>query len=241
MPKKPVILNDEYQFASKKEAIEFYSNILNACELNVPLSGHDYIAVEALLLNHPRSDDKIGCGIKELFVGSDAYGGRCFHIRRTDETIENFGIGKCINGDLSDFAKFRQAARRAVESEIFAFKARYFSENSNANGQVKCPETKEWISFEDAHVDHRVPMTFSMIVRGYLAAKKMFDKDFDLTCVSYDHDGTYGASFVDNSLATEFAEYHRQQAVLRVIKSKQNLSKAYLGRVKTTKADRTLV
>ena len=83
-------------------------------------------------------------------------------------------------------------------------------------------------------------MTFSMIARGYLRAKRMIDPSFDPAAIAYDRSGTYGARLADHHLADEFAHYHREEAVLRVIKATTNLSRAHLGRIALTRADRVL-
>jgi hypothetical protein len=232
MASKPVALG-EYSFASKKDAYDFYARILNETDLDRNLEGEEYDRVLALLLNHPRALEKIGSGLKGIKVstGHNA-SNRCFHAIRSDDTIEDFSIKKCINGDHSDFHKFCIACRKAVEEEIRAYKREYFSQNGNSDGQVKCQATGKAISYDEAHADHREPFTFSAIVHFFVQAKQL-----DLSSVSYITAGQYGNSLADEELKESFKSWHKANAKLRVIDKRINLQKGYLGRVASTKAD----
>ena len=94
---------------------------------------------------------------------------------------------------------------------------------------------EEFDSTEEAHVDHRSPHSFSVIVKFFVDAKSI-----DLKQVAYEREGLYGAELADQSLATEFRTWHTKTAVLRIIEASRNLAKAPLARVKLTKADRKL-
>lgn len=235
MPKKPVTVG-ELLFSTKKEAKEYFSRILNKYPLGTELNASEFDDVMALLLCHPRAEEKVGAGIKSIKVDWGFYSSnRCFHIVRLDNSVEDFSIGKCIDGDHSPFHKFCTACRKAVEADLRAMKTRYFEEHGDVEGRVVCPVTKEKITFDEAHVDHREPFTFLSIVHFFIKADKI-----DVNTIAYTTKGKYGNEFENGELAKKFQEWHCDNATLRVVKGKANLSKSYLGRVKLTKADKTL-
>ncbi len=235
MASKPIILG-EYKFKSKKEALELYREILNSATLKEPLTNSNFSYAMALLLNHPNAKEKIGNGIKSIIVDTGKYKtNRCFHVIREDESKEDFSIGKCINGDHSEFHKFCIAARNTIEEDMLQFKIKYFENEGDENNNVKCQIGGNKISKDEAHIDHREPLTFSSIVHFFIQAKNI-----DFSSISYITKGKYGNEFSDSLLRNEFKEWHKKNAKLRVIAKDKNLEKAYLGRIKSTKADGSL-
>jgi len=223
----------EYKFASKKEAKGFFSVILNGCEIGEDLESENFDYVMALLLNHPRSTKKIGNGVKSIRVGRGYNSfNRCFHVVRNDESVEDFSVGKCIDGDHSPFHRFCVACRRSVEEDIRDYKVNYFRQNRDGAGKVKCQNSGQKISFEQAHVDHREPFTLAAIAHFFIQAKSL-----DLDSIEYQTEGKYGDEFADDSLSSEFRAWHKNNAKLRIVNGPSNLRKSYLGRVKSTKAD----
>lgn len=231
---KPITLG-HLSFSKQGDAMAHFKEILNRLPIGTVLTGNDYGDVAALLSGHPRAQEKIGPGIERLTVDENDADGRCFHIIRTDGSKDNFSYKKCVVGDPSPFTSFSLACRRAVEDDLYQFKVTYFDENQNADQKVKCPETKKWIAFEEAHVDHRSPQSFSVIVKFFIDMKGV-----DVGGVQYERVGLYGNEFSEASLAEAFRAWHKKTAVLRVIEAGRNLAKAPLARVKLTKADRTL-
>ena len=131
-----------YHFPSKQEAKTHYSNILNKYPLEATLPGIDFDYVMALLLNHPRANEKIGAGVKEIKI-STGYNSnnRCFHVVRTDNSIEDFSIRKCIDGEDTEFHKFCIAARKATEPHVNAYK-QYLRQKVRIQGGELPPESK---------------------------------------------------------------------------------------------------
>lgn len=236
MPKKTVVIG-ELQFSSKGEAKIYFSNILNKYPLGTQLSDSNFDDLMSLLLYHPKADEKVGSGVKSIKIDKGFYASnRCFHIIRTDDSVENFSIIKCIDGDHFPFHKFCIACRRVIEVDLRAIKIKHFEEHSDSEGRVKCPITNEKIKFDEAHVDHREPLTFSVIAHFFIKANNIA-----LSEIEYITQGKYGNEFGDNDLTEKFRVWHHENAKLRVVKSKTNLAKSYLGRIANTKADKTLI
>jgi hypothetical protein len=231
---KPVNLG-HLSFDKQGEALAYFRELLAQAPVGATLKGNDYRDVEALLSGHPRAQEKIGSGIAELIVDSGEMGDKCFHVIRDDGSKENFSYKKCIAGDPSPFTAFSLACRRVVADDLEQFKIKYFKENQNQAGKVKCPETGVWMAFDESHVDHKGPMSFSVIVKFFLSAENL-----NVTNVAYAREGLYGHELADAKIAEKFRKWHHSNAVLRVIEARRNFAKAYMGRVKPTKADRTL-
>jgi hypothetical protein len=102
MPRsKPVQIGQRY-WEYQKDALSFYKEILNSYEIGNQLTDEDFDDIFNLLKNHPRAGEKVGCGVSELYIGSDVYAGKCFHIKRTDGSIENWLFGLCYAMDGGD-------------------------------------------------------------------------------------------------------------------------------------------
>ncbi|KAI4303490.1 hypothetical protein MLD38_039113 [Melastoma candidum] len=53
---------------------------------------------------HPRYDEKIGCGVKEIKVGyHQEHNSPCFKLVRKDGSVEDFSYHKCVHGALEEF------------------------------------------------------------------------------------------------------------------------------------------
>ncbi len=148
--------------------------------------------------------------------------------------MENFSIGKCINGDHSPFYKFCIACRKSVESDLSEMKKQYFQEKSDSEYKVICPLTKEKIEFNESHIDHREPFTFASIVHFFIQARNI-----DLNQIKYITQNNYGNEFEDNQLSQDFQSWHKKNAKIRIVNGKANLAKSHLGRIADTKADQS--
>ena len=195
------------------------------------LNNSDFESVFNLLKNHPESDRKIGCGIKKIVVENGGYNYNCFHLVRQDSSKEDFSYRKCITGEPNEFTLFSQACRKAVENDLKEIKQKYFRENSK-NGLVKCQDTSELINFDNSHVDHRQPNTFSVIVDRFVELNRI-----DLLTVEYDKIENYGHRLKDKKLEKEFRDYHAEKANLRVVNKQRNLSRSYQARINRQQKD----
>jgi hypothetical protein len=228
--RKPIQIG-ECTFKTKSEAIEFYKDILNSYQKGEELNNSDFESVFNLIKNHPESDRKIGCGIEKIVVENGGYNYNCFHLVRQDSSKEDFSYRKCITGEPNKFSMFSQACRKAVENDLKNIKQRYFRDNST-NGLVKCQDTAELINFENSHVDHRQPNTFSVIVDRFVELNRI-----ELSKVEYDKIENYGHHLKDKELEKQFRDYHAEKANLRVVNKQRNLSRSYQARINRQQKD----
>ena len=62
----------------------------------VPLNRKDRKTVLAALRMHPHGEEKFGPGVKAVIVDQYIYGTRCFFVIRSDDTITDFSLRKCV-------------------------------------------------------------------------------------------------------------------------------------------------
>ena len=227
---KPVEIG-EYNWDYQKDALAYYGGILNAYGVGDVLGDKDFDDIFNLVKNHPSAPAKIGVGVQEIFVGSDGYAGKCFHIRRTDGSVENFSYKKAVVGQAGPFTLFSKACRKAVEPDIIQVKDRVFAEKE----QIKCQETGVLLTKDEVHLDRRQPNTFSVIVDRFIELE-----DMDLETVAYESAGEYGRTFQDQGLADRFRAYHKKKATLRVVSRDINARRSHMGRVQPQKKDLTI-
>ncbi|XP_057449930.1 DNA-directed RNA polymerase IV subunit 1 isoform X2 [Lotus japonicus] len=86
-------------------------SILSRYSIDQVISDHDKITMLRVLHFHPRKNEKLGCGPADIKVGWHPVhkDSRCFHIIRSDESVEDFSYRKCILRALEivDPGKFR--------------------------------------------------------------------------------------------------------------------------------------
>jgi Protein of unknown function (DUF3223) len=97
MPAKPIIIGSSH-FAKRGDAIAFYKGMLNRYDVGDKVSTADEDLLRAALALHPKTAEKIGCGVTHFSVRSADFGSKCFWVNRTDGTTEKFSYITCIRG-----------------------------------------------------------------------------------------------------------------------------------------------
>lgn len=226
----------EMNFNTKKSAIEFYRNILNKYEANTSISDEDYSYLVDLLNYNSDTSEESDLKNKgsELLIEIDdiivdyhpAYKKtKCFYaIFGEEEWLFSYLLA--INGDLSDEKKFYISCRHSIKNILRDFKKKIFE-----NKPVRCAVTKNVLTWENCQVDHKAPMTFSVIVKTFLKSHNIEIMDIGLS-----YEGSIW-QFTDKNFEQAFVEYHNKVALLRVISSKENQKLASKARLKPTKND----
>lgn len=231
--RKPIKIG-EIEFATKKDALTHYKAILNSYDFEEELSTNDFNDVMDLLETHPRVQEKIGVGIEKVRVAKVQYSTKSFELVRTDGSTEFFSYTKRINAPKTNFTKFREACRQAIQDDLRSVKLDYFEKHSK-KGQVKCQESKELAKYEELNVDHRQPNTFSVIVDRFIELNSIDIKKIEYIQV----DG--GSNELKNvKLKQEFRKYHKDKANLRIVKKDLNLGRSFQARVNRQKKDLTI-
>jgi len=221
-------------YATKKDALNHYKTILNSYDFGEILNQIDFTDVFDLLETHPNIKEKIGVGIEKIRIAKLQYRTKSFELVRFDNSTEYISYTKRINSPKSDFTRFREACRQAVQEYLRKVKLDYFDKNSK-KGQVKCQETGELLNWEDLSIDHRQPNTFSVIVDRFIELYNI-----DIQKIEYIQVDGGQNELANEELKKKFKEYHKEKANLRIVKKTLNLSRSSQARIKRQKKDLTI-
>lgn len=207
------------KFGSKKELVEYVrSNILyGQYAYGEDLAEEHFKFMLSLLCLHPCGDQKIGVGVKKIWIQPTSLIGSncCFWLERLDGTRTDFSFLKCTS-PLSQSLKFRRACRFAVRHFIIDFKDKYF----DGCVEPKCPVLGTIMTYDNCHVDHTPPYTFERIVCEFIDLREIKVEDVYLFG---DQDECVGYEFFDKYLEEDWIKFHNEKARLRVISEKANL------------------
>jgi hypothetical protein len=231
-------------FATKKAALAHFREILNRCELDAELEGHDFDDLIGLINFDPeaREDDASRVGtpewqapvsddadevcVRAVRVARGQYGSRCFEVVYDDgDSWVLSYILLVTQRSVGQLELVRRACRSAVADDLRAVKQAYFAARSSA-GSAPCQESGVPGRWEDLVVDHRQPNTFSVIFDRWLEARALNVDEVETTT-----DSTLRVVFADAALAQDFRVYHQKLATLRVVRRDLNASRAAMGRV----------
>ena len=228
--KKLIKIGDK-AFATKKDALNHYKTILNSYNFGETLEKQDFHDILDLLETHPKAKEKVGVGIEKVRIAKLKYNTKSFELVRFDSSTEYFSYTKRINSPKSEFTKFSEACRQAIQDDLRKVKLAYFDKFSK-KGRVKCQETGELLKYEDLSVDHRQPNTFSVIVDRFIELKHI-----NLNEIKYIQIDGEPNQLDNTELVEEFRAYHKEKANLRIVKKNFNLGRSYQARVNRQKKD----
>lgn len=201
-------------FTTKKALTERCRKILHRYEPEESIDAPDRDFLELLIAGyHPDAIDKIGCGIRRMFVRRSEYGNFGFWLERTDGTQTDFSFVACISNP-TPWQDFCRACRRAIADQILDFKSR-------SGPPFVCEETGAILDDADVHVDHKSPFTFDEILRGFLGWAFI---DYRTIPVKPTTDGIQGCFLANESVESSWRTFHRRVAELRIVSRKVNLS-----------------
>lgn len=213
-------------FKTKKEALEFFRNMLARIEPEIKISDNDAEFLSELILKHPDYQIKAGTGIDFFFKRKNSFN-YCFWIKRKDGTETDFSFLTCVSGkNKTPYQDFCKAARESIKDQISFAKKRFFMDGVIAGNMFKCPILGTLHGYEDLHLDHKPPMTFLEIIRLFLFENKITPCP---SMINKGGDGCVITEFASPEMRVKFQEYHRGIAVLRLISKRANLSDVKKG------------
>ena len=175
-------------FTSKELIRKYISSILHGHNFGEVIKGEEAEIISELLTWHPDADQKIGIGVKLIFIGKDNFNGPCFWVLRQDGTKTDFSYRICIYGDPSKYQQFCSACRSAIEDQTMQY-------------------------YQPGYDTHHAGFTFSEIVKGFIDHYQ-----FDINKIEFQEgDMVMNRRFVDNKLVELFKVYHQERAVLKSI------------------------
>lgn len=179
----------------------------------LPKEDEDFI-LDMVYTYHANGDDVIGVGLDSVqigYVGPEI--GRPhwgFYAIRIDGSEDLFGFGKiCKNKEKIQVDRIKDAKRKAIASQVIEYKEQYFDGFDTAI----CEATGEEMTRTTCHVDHHEP-TFAELDKAYFKGQE----------VELSPDGFFW-EIKDSDLRLGWQEYHRQNAKLRCVTARFNLTR----------------
>jgi hypothetical protein len=229
---KPVELSTR-SFPTQLIATSFFKDMLARYQPGERVSDVDGLDLAALLERHDEYAAKVGCGVSHFEVMMTEHGTPCFRIVRTDSSGSDFSYRHCISQrPPSRKQEVNQAFRRVVRFDLYSARDQFFAANEDSAGTVMCAETGERITRDDAHMDHRAPMAFEVIVTTFLAGRGLAVDQIPITS---GQDNQVTPEITDQGLAEGFRLYHAKVAALDFVKSTVNLSQSGRNRLRPTR------
>ena len=220
-----IILADK-TFLSKNELSIWLKDLLKTATVPYKLSEEQRNVLVELLRYHPKASEKIGLGIKEIWIERNGplLAGNRFILVRTDDTRSDFSYKYCLGKDLPTHAqRVREAMRNAVRPYIMRYKEDYFSASKEQGGYAYCEISKQRLNSSEAEVDHQAPNTFEHLVQEFLKEQRIIFRDIFLKLNSE----TSRISLSDSKFKEQWINIHNQICQLTVIH--KEIHKSMLG------------
>jgi hypothetical protein len=205
-------------FTSQQAILDYVAEIKGRYGDLEDLSPADLEFMVALLGRHPAAPQKIGSGVRRMWVQANPLGsGRGFVLERLDGTTERFSPKKCVLR-TSRGQEVYEAFRRAVDPQIAEFRRDYFRQHADSDGTVPDPLGFGRVTKQDCHVDHG-PLTFRIILDQFLAWKGLTEADVALT-----EGADHITRLADKGLEEAWVRFHKAKAKLRITSRRGNTS-----------------
>lgn len=217
-------------FGKQGDAITFFKSMLSRYRPGDRVTDEDALDLAALIERHTDYASKVGVGVDYFEVMTTAHGTKCFRIIRRDGSGTDFSYRHCITQrPPSRKQQVTQAFRWAVRFDLYKARDRFLEIHADAHGYVTCAVTGERITQEDAHMDHRPPMTFEVIVTTFLCSRGM---SLDSVPITTGQDDQVSPEVTDLALSDDFRSYHSSVARLDLVRNTVNLAQSSRHRLK---------
>lgn len=216
-------------FTSATAAKAHASEILNRVPLGELLAGADARFVADLFAAHPERDVKLAgyTPIGYFVRRHPVYPNRNFMVRRSDGEDVHFSYDFALT-PKPRARWFTDAARIIIDEQTRAYRDAYFARHAGPDGRAPSELSGLPLALGECDVHHAGEHTFRVIVATFLA-----DRGIDPATVEYvgTTDGAPVLLLADAPLAADFAEYHRERAMLQVVgrEEHRNLSRSRAG------------
>ena len=226
---KPFVLATR-SFEKQGDATAFFRKMLNRYRPGDRVSEEDGLDVAALLERHTEYVAKVGCGVDHFEIVMTEHGTQCFRIVRVNGTGTDFSYPHCISQRAPSRKQEVSAAfRQAVKFDLYKARDAFFATHKDGEGCVTCAVSGERIRQDQAHMDHRPPMTFEVIVTTFLAHRGLSLDDVPLTT---GQDDQVSPTITDEVMCEAFRGYHAKVARLDLVKDTINLAQASRHRLR---------
>lgn len=205
-------LIDGETFATDKTLHEKCSAILHRG--SQPTADEErFLAV--LLARHPDADQKIGVGLRRIYIGDGPYGTPALWLERIDGTSTDWSFKTCIK-PTTHAAKVNRAFRVLVDDHVIEFRHQAFARAVT----IPCAITGEPVAKLGSHVDHRPPDTFQSLMGRFLAQRSLKIENIE---VLPGRDGDVADRLIDAAIGEAWIVFHRAHAVLQITSARANM------------------
>jgi len=209
-------INGEY-FKTRTSVIKRVQQLLEKYDFDSRIEAEDFLFFVDLIKLHEKAAEKIGNGIKELWVRKSTEDGKNkqLWIIRRDCSEEQVSWRKCL-APPKYLTQVKAAARFLVDHQVSQYRKKIF----RGRETVECAETGLEIDWEYCHIDHPHPKTFDKLFEDWSVQEKIDPKGIKIEDVGK----TAWKTFTDADLADSWYKFHEQNAELRPILSSANLA-----------------
>jgi len=207
------------EFSSKKELKSYIQEVLKRYSPGQVLCDSDFRFCMALLERHPESGEKIGAGVQTIRVDiHKPWTTKGFTIVRADSSESDFSFNACISEkSMTQRQLLDKAARHSIRPQIREFKIA-----GSVGGYAVCAVSGKKIKVESCDVDH-YPIPFADLLDMYFKISGLNPEKIGIASESVT------CKFADTRIDKDFAQWHKENARLRIVESSINQS---LGRHK---------
>lgn len=186
------------------------------------ITGPDDTFLREFIALHPKSSEKIGCGIESFEVQTENhFHTRHFCLTRTDGKKDSFSHNRItLKPQNEKRKKALEALRHAISSQIIEFRNQNFFP-----GKTVCPFTNEVISTQNIHIDHAAPQTFAALVDDWMELEKISFEEIEVKTCSVGTDW-HPPEIAKPEQRLSWQRYHSIHAHLRILSKTANLSHA---------------
>lgn len=189
-------------FRTKTEARAFCQDVLRTYPKHMPLNEDMFQKIQFLLKGHPDYVEKIGVGIKEIFIGETIFKAHGFYIKRIDDSIIDFSYKSCLNPPTL-IQRFASAYRNAIVFDILGFLFK-----DNILGDALC--FKCGIYTENPHVHHAGDYPVSRQIKEFIK-----ENNIQITKEMFDTSELFIEMFNDEEIKNKISDYHNKVSVLQ--------------------------
>lgn len=172
---------------TKKQLKERCKKILNSYNLCEYINKEDFDFMISIIEEHPNRSQKVGSGIKNIFISMTQYKTRGFCIERIDGTITDFSYISCVD-PKNKLDEIKIACRYAIKNDIMNIK----------NGSSK--------------EAHHSGISFHKIVNMWLEGKNTEE----IELLGHEDNSTH-LYFKNADLASDFVEFHNKKAKIELL------------------------
>ena len=209
-------------FKTKSSLTNYCKFVLNNAEVNSILRGEWGDVLKDVLRMHEDFMEKtlgqsFEIGVRQCNVN---WRNRQFYVLREDGSDTDFSYRTAISSK-DKLSHLKATLRDSINEQTIAYKNKYFQENADRQGYVKCPETGLKIKKKDCHIDH-FPIQFDEIIKNWAELNNLASENILL--VPPPDNGTVWF-MQDTELLQSFKDYHEAVATYRLVLNKVNLQR----------------